>query len=400
MGILKKMGDFIRRLSIRDHDGWRSPSMESTSGELVTHSSALAISAVWACVNLLAGTIATLPLQVYREKGGRKELAKDHSLYYILHDSPNYDQTSADFWESMQVSLELWGNAYAYIDRNNGKITALTPINPAIVSVRRLNTGEIEYSWSADGKTYRETEKTVFHIRGFGGNPLGGMSTLEFGRNAFGLSQAADRQAGSSFKNGLSAGAVITFPSPLPDASRDAIYDRLSKDFSGAKNAGKPLLLEGGATFSTISMKPEEAQLLESRAFSVEEMCRYFGVPPFMVGHTQKSTSWGSGIEQQTLGFQKFTLKRRLKRIEQAIEKHLLTPAERAQGYSVEFNIEGLLRADTAARSTFYAIMVQNGMMTRNEARAKENLPPLPGGDVLTIQSQNIPIGDNQNAIE
>lgn len=132
--------------------------------------------------------------------------------------------------------------------------------------------------------------------------------------------------------------------------------------------------------------------MLESRAFSVEEVCRLFGVPPHMIGHTEKSTSWGTGLEQQTLGFQKFTLRKRLKRIEQALMKQLLTPADRAAGITIEFNLEGLLRGDSAGRAAFYKDMTAMGAMTINEVRGLENLPPVEGGDVPRMQSQNIPI--------
>jgi HK97 family phage portal protein len=132
--------------------------------------------------------------------------------------------------------------------------------------------------------------------------------------------------------------------------------------------------------------------MLESRAFSVEEICRFFGVPPHMVGHTEKTTSWGTGLEQQTLGFQKFTLRRRLKRIEMALEKQLLTARDRVEGVTIEFNLEGLLRADSKSRSEFYASGLQNGWFTINEVRALENMPPVEGGDTPRMQMQNVPI--------
>ncbi|MGU3576438.1 phage portal protein [Brucellaceae bacterium C25G] len=137
---------------------------------------------------------------------------------------------------------------------------------------------------------------------------------------------------------------------------------------------------------------PEDAQMLETRSFSIEEICRFFGVPPHIVGHTSKSTSWGSGIEAQTLGFQKFTLRRRLKRIEQALMKQLLTPSDKAAGVIIEFNQEGLLRGDTAGRARFYQQMTAIGAMTINEVRELENLPPVEGDNVPRMQMQNVPI--------
>lgn len=382
----------LRRLDVREPDGWHSSGSVGDSGEAVNDQSALGLSAVWACVNLLSGTIATLPLMVYRPVGGERQVDRANPLYRVLHDSPNFDQTAVDFWEFINASLELWGNAYARIERSAGQVRGLHPINPALMSVRRLSNGALEYRWTEEGKSYVETDRTMLHIRGFGGNPLGGMSTLHFGRNTFSLARAIDRASGSTFKNGLRPSGVLTFEKWLTPEQRVIAENQLVEKFLGAMNAGRPLILDGGTKWEQLTINPEDAQMLESRGFSVEEICRFFGVPPFMIGHTEKSTSWGTGLEQQTLGFQKFTLRRRLKRIEQAIMKQLLTPEERAQGVVVEFNLEGLLRADSAGRASFYREMTFIGAMTINEVRALENLPPVEGGDVPRMQSQNVPI--------
>ena len=234
----------------------------------------------------------------------------------------------------------------------------------------------------------------MLHIRGFGGSPMGGMSTLHFGRQTMGLALATDRAAASTFRNGMRPFGVLKFKEWLTAEQRALAETRLTEKYLGAANAGKPMVLEGGQEWQSLTINPEDAQMLESRRFSVEEVCRFFGVPPHMVGHTEKSTSWGTGIEQQTLAFQKFTLRRRLKRIEQAVSKQLLTPVERARGLSVEFNLEGLLRGDSAGRAAFYTAMTNMGAMTINEVRALENLPPVEGGDVPRMQMQNVPITD------
>lgn len=394
MKLLQKMAAFfVQRLSLTDPAGWREPGGESHAGEGVTASSVLGLSAAWACVNLLAGTIASLPLMVYRTKeGGAREVADDHPLYRLLHDSPNYDQTAVDYWEFKAASVELWGNAYSRKVRENGRIIALEPIQPDIVNVRRLENGDIEYRWSQDRKSYVLTDKDVLHIRGFGGNPLGGMSTLAFGRQVFGLSLAIDRAAAKTFQNGMRPSGVLSVKEYLNKQQREELDARLTEKFLGTVNAGRPFIAEGGMTWSQLTINPEDAQMLQSRAFSVEEICRFFGVPPHMVGHTEKTTSWGTGLEQQTLGFQKFTLRRRLKRIEQALEKQLLTPADRSAGVTIEFNLEGLLRGDSKARASFYQSALTNGWMTINEVRALENMPPVEGGNVPRMQSQNVPI--------
>jgi HK97 family phage portal protein len=264
---------------------------------------------------------------------------------------------------------------------------------PELMQVRRANNGDLEYEWTESGRTRKESQARILHIRGFGGSPLGGLSTLTFGRKAFGMATAINNAASATFRNGVRATGVMTKEgSPFTAEQRKTAEELLQQKYAGAMNAGVPMLLDNGLKWQSISINPEDAQMLESRAFSVEEICRFFGVPPHMVGHTEKTTSWGTGLEQQTLGFQKFTLRRRLKRIEMALEKQLLTARDRVEGVTIEFNLEGLLRADSKSRSEFYASGLQNGWFTINEVRALENMPPVEGGDTPRMQMQNVPI--------
>jgi HK97 family phage portal protein len=355
----------------------------------------LALSAAWACVNLLAGTIASLPLMVYRtDRQGRRSVAGDHSLYRVLHDSPNADQTALDFWEFVCACLEMHGNAFCEVERgNDGRVIALSPpLVPELVAVRRLGNGDLEYEWSDGPRKRRETQQRILHIRGFGGSPLGGLSTLSFGRQAFGMARSINTAARATFANGVRPSIILETDKALTAPQVKEARETLEEKYQGSMNAGQPFLAHSGMKAKAISINPEDAQMLESRAFSVEEICRFFGVPPHMVGHTEKVTSWGTGLEQQTLGFQKFTLRRRLKRIEQALEKQLLTPRDRAEGVTIEFNLEGLLRADSKSRADFYNAGLQNGWFTINEVRALENMPPVEGGDVPRMQMQNVPI--------
>ncbi|MCZ8086264.1 MAG: phage portal protein [Brevundimonas sp.] len=396
MNLLQKAVSYLARsIGLTDPRLYRAlGSVPTSSGETVNTTSVLGLAAAWACVNLLAGTIASLPLMVYRTRGGARTVASDHPLYRILHDSPNADQTALDFWEFVCASLELHGNAYAEVVRaRNGRIIALgVPITPELVTVRRLDSGALEYEWVDQGRRIITGQDRVLHIRGFGGNPLGGLSTLSAGRQSFGLAQAIERASGDTFRNGVRPSGLLKTADTLTIDQRKQAEELLQEKFAGAINAGRPMLLDRGMDWVQLSISPEDAQMLQSRAFSVEEVCRFFGVPPFMVGHTEKTTSWGTGLEQQTLGFQKFTLRRRLKRIEQALEKQLLSVADRLAGITIEFNLEGLLRADSAARASFYQLMLTNGVMTINEVRSLENLPPVEGGDEPRMQMQNVPI--------
>lgn len=392
----KMMRGLRTALSLLNPSAWKGVfGAPSYSGKTVNATNALTLSTVWACVRLVSGTISSLPMMVYKDgPEGSRSVAKSHPLYGLLHDSPNADQTALDFWQFMCVSLELWGNAFARITRGRGgKIVALTPLRPEAVQVRRTADGSIRYRYVDGGESFDVGQDEMFHVRGFGGSPLGGLSTLAFGRHSFGLAMATDEAAAQIYKNGLRPSGVLTTKDDrtLKKEQRDDIYKYVVEPFIGENN-GKPLVLEAGLGWQSIQMNLGDAQMVESRQFSVEDGCRWFGVPPHMIGHTAGNTQLGSSIENQTLGWLMFGLRERIKRIEQAVMKQLLTPTERLT-ITVEINLEGLLRADSAARASFYAQMVQNGIMTRNEVRRLENLPPLPGGDDLTIQSNMIPAG-------
>lgn len=384
-------GGFVRPWTTRAADHKTAEAGDDGHDREVTEASALGLSAAWACVNLIAGTIGSLPCMVYRTgSNGARSIARDHPLYRVLHDSPNFDQTAVDVWEYGAAALELRGNMHARIERAGGRVVALFPIYERVTP--RYENGAIRYRWTEDGRAFDLPQQEVFHVRGFGGNPLGGLSTLAFARHTFGLAQDINRAARQTFRNGMRPSGTLTFDKFLTDAQRDLAEKRLVEKFVGAMNAGRPMVLEGGTKWEALTINPEDAQMLQSRGFSVEEICRFFGVPPHMVGHTEKATSLGTGLEQQTLGFQKFTLRRRIKRIEQAAQKQLLTPADRAAGITVEFNLEGLLRGDSKARSEFYQSALTNGWMTINEVRAIENLPPVEGGEIPRMQMQNVPI--------
>lgn len=380
---------FFRRLWVGDAKQ-RIENFRSDSGERITETSVLGLSTAWACVNLLAGTIGSLPLMVYRtSSAGVRTVARDHALYRILHDAPNVEQTSLDFWEGTAASLELKGNSIARKMKGSvGQVVGLDPMSWDYVSVSRGDDGGIVYK--VDGDTFRADD--VLHIRGFGGSPLGGLSTIAFGANAFGMARSVDRAAGTVFANGVRPSGVLMSNEKLDKTRRDLLEELLREKFAGAMNTGRPMLLDNGLTWQALTINPNDAEMLASRGFSVEEICRIFGVPPHLIGHTAGNTQLGSSIEQQTLGFQTFTLRKRLRRIELAIQQQLLTAADVAAGITVEFNMEGILRGDSAARSAFYASALQNGWMTINEVRRMENLPPIDGGDVPHLQMQQVPV--------
>lgn len=365
-------------------------------------SAAVGLSATWACVQLIAGTIASLPLMVYRTENGIRKLAKDHPLYFVLHDSPNYDQTAVDFWEVMAASIELHGNAYALMDRrsSDGALNALHPLRADLVKARRKDDGELEYEWTENGRRIVKRGSDVLHIRGPFGDGISGSSTLSACRSVFDDALAAENAAGVMFQNGVNPSGILSTPATVTlSAQQRAEFEKLLREkYQGAMRSGHPMLLDGGMEWKQLTINPHDAQMLESRKFSGEQICRIFGVPPAMVGFGDKASNWGTGKEVEVLGFQKFTLRKRLKRIEQALLKQLVPLVERrAQGITIEFNFEGLLRGDTASRYDAYEKAIRMGIATRNECRALENLPPIEGGDVITVQMQDIPLANAIN---
>lgn len=373
----------------------------SGAGVTVNDQAAMQLSAFWACTRLIASTIGSLPLPVYRvDARGVRTDARDTDLYRVLHDSPNADQVPMDYWEFAVISLLLRGNHYARKLKDNGRLIGLEPINPAIVSVRRLASGAIGYRWSEGGQSFDLTDQDVFHVRGFGGGPLGGLSIVSHARESLGLAIAADRAASAVFANGVNPSGILSTDFPLTPEQQAEAEQLLGDKFQGAHRNGRPMVTGHGLKWDSVSMKADDAQLLESRGWSVEEICRWFGVPPFMIGHNEKTTSWGTGIEQMLLGFQKFTLNPYLRRIEQAVRKQLISPAERAAGLFAEFNLEGLLRADSAGRAAFYKAALADKWMVVNQVRAKENMEPVPWGDVPWVQMQDVPLDQRVAEIE
>lgn len=352
----------------------------------------------WACIRLISETGGTLPMLVYRtaEDGGRT-VAKDHWLYELVHNSPHYDYTAVEFWEGVFASLCIAGNAYAeklYLNPRsamnpNPRPVALDPLPANLVEVFRTKSGARRYRYYEINKPPREiAEEDMFHVRGFGNGGDVGLSPVSYARRTLYAARMTENASAKLFAANMRHQGVLEMASSMDDKQRaDARKNILEPILSGGSG-----ILEHGITFKQLTMSAQDAQMLETKSFDIEEICRWFRVPPFMVGHTQKSTSWGTGLEQQNLGFLTYALRPYLSRIEQSIRRSLMSPIER-KTLVAEFKVEGLLRADTQTRMTSYGIGVDKGIYTRDEVRGWENLPPKGGAAAeLTVQSQNVTI--------
>ncbi|MEX6159632.1 phage portal protein [Providencia manganoxydans] len=379
-------------ISLTNGEFWQEWSGVSSSGKLVTADKAMQLSTVWACVRLLSESISTLPIKIYQSRSdGSRTLAKEHPVYRLLCKQPNIEMTPSRFMLMVVASLCLRGNSFIEKKYIGPKLVALDPLLPQNMVVKRNEaSGMLEYKYT-DPFTKKERIvpiKNMMHIRGFGMDGICGMIPIQTGRNVIGSALSVEESAAKIFENGLQSSGFISSDLPLNDEQRERIRSYLLS-FVGSKNAGKMMVLEGGMKYNNVTMNPEAAQMLESRAFSIEEICRWFRVPPFMVGHMDKQSSWASSVEGMNMQFLTNTLRPLLVNIEQEISRCLLSGDD---DYYAEFSVEGLLRADSAGRAAYYTTSLQNGWMSRNDVRRLENLPPIDGGDIYTVQLNLTPI--------
>lgn len=394
INLKSSVGDWLgRTIRLTDGDFWSSwLSGGNWSGQAVNARTTLQLSAAWACIRLIAETLSTLPMGLYRKQAdGSKVVASNHQLYQLLHLQPNGYMSAVDFWQAILASLLLWGNAYIEKRVSGSVVTSLDFLHPERITRRLLKSGAVEWRYTdpATGKQREIPEAAMWHIPAFTLDGQVGISPIAMGANVLGSAIAADKASAHTFTSGMkSSGLVTTGATLLKKEQREDIRQHVKT----VSDAGGVMVLEMGMGFQQLNMNPQDAELLSTRAFNVQEICRWFRVPPFMVGHSEGSTPWGTGMEQQMMGFITFVLRPWCVRIEQSIRRNLLSPVERLT-HSAEWALEGLLRGDSAARAAFYSQMVQNGVMTRDDVRKLENLPVKGGNaDVLTVQSNLLPI--------
>lgn len=355
----------------------------AAAGVAVNEASAMRVTAVYACVRLIAGAIASLPLAVYRRtEAGRERVRND--LWWLLNEQPCPTVSAAVFWEYLVAQMLLSGDALAEIERGRGgAIRQLIPLDSRSVGIRRVE-GRLRYEFCRDGEWLGRDQDDILHIPGFGFDGTRGMSVIRHAaREAIGLALAAEAFSSRFFASGAHPDVALKVPGKMTQEQIDNLRRIWASKYGGAHNASLPIVLTEGTDLKEVTLSAQDSQLIEARRFQVADIARAFGVPPHMVGETDKSTSWGSGIEQQGIGFVQYTLAPHLNRIEQEINRKCF----RTERLFVEFNVEGLLRGDSKARAEYYTRALggtQNpAWMTPNEIRRLENLPPVAGGDHL-----------------
>lgn len=352
------------------------------SGMTVTPDKAMRAAAVYACVRIRSGVPANMPLHIKRRVDARtREDASDHPLWSIFRRRPNRWQTPSQFKRMMTAHLLLRGNAYALIVWSRGEVKELIPLHPDRVECKQLDSLALEYTYTRkDGRRVVLPQAEMFHLVGLTLDGVHGLSVIAYARETIGLSLAQENHGATVFKNGARVSNVLTHPNKLGKEGLEFLRASLDDYRAGGESEGKALILEEGMTVTPLAMTSEDAQWIESRKFSRTDIAMFFGVPPHMIGDTEKSTSWGTGIASQTQGFVTFCAEDDLTTWEETINRDLV--ADNDNDIYARFNRASLVKGDIKMRWEAHVKALQWGVMSPNEVRALEDLNPREGGDI------------------
>lgn len=362
-------------------------SYAAPSSVSVSEETALQVSAVWACVRLISQTVASLPLVVYRKTPGGRVIDTTHWLAKLMAGKPNQYQTRYEFWEHQIANLALHGNFYNRVTHIGGIPRAILPMNPLQTETKLID-GKVVHLFTTDGGVTALASESVWHAR-MNADLIVGRSPLQFGRNIIGVAQAVEQSVSTLYLNGGKPSGVLSFDRLLTSEQRTQIRESFGTLTTGTDD--RLLVLEMGAKFDAVSLSPQEMEVLSSRKYQVDDIARWFGVPSVLINQNEGSTTLGSSTAEIIAAFYKLNLRPYLEAIENSVTTHLLSDSDRAL-YEVEFDFEGLLRADQATRFEGYRVAITSALMTPNEARRLEWLPDVAGGDQLFMQGAMLPI--------
>lgn len=378
--IRELLGMKTERRSMTFQDVWGSGAdlilggRRTASGKTVNPETALTVSAVYGSIRILADNVSTFPIDSFIRRDGARKPYRPRPEWLEFREGPF---GKIEVLGQTMVSLLTDGNAYlaTYRDRL-GRIVWVEVLDPAAVSVER-NGHELTYRVNGQPVTRMD----VLHIPGLMlPGAIEGISPIAYARESIGLSMAATEYGASFFGNGAVPGALVEVPGTLSEAGLRMMKASWQAAHGGSGNAHKLAVLTEGAKFTQVSISPEDAQFLQTRQFQVSDIARIYGVPPHLLGDTQKSTSWGSGLAEQNVAFVQHSLRPWVERIEAALTYAMHTEGHPRAAF-VKLNVDGLLRGDHERRMNSYAVGIAAGIYTVNEARAWEDLPPVPWGD-------------------
>lgn len=388
MGIYTRLLSYLyKRASVNDDRFFITDAINRSyptkSGVTVNADSALAASTVFACVDILSGTLASLPLMLYKRKDdGSKEPAEKHPLYELLHTQPNRNQSSFQFRRMVQSHILLRGNAFVYKEYNGlDEIVSLTPLNPSHIKIEKESDGNIFYYYTVpkddlakkDFQYIKIPQDWIWHLTDFWTDGLAGKSRITLARESIGLAIGAEQFGAQYFGNASIPDSVLEHPGKLSENGRTNLRKSLD-EFRGAKRR-MTMVLEEGLQWKPITLTNSDSQYLETRTFQVKEIARWFNVPLVMLGEADKSATFASA-EQFFLSFATHTMLPWCVNWEQSISKDLLDPKERKK-YFAEHKMEGLMRGDLGSRYNAYKIGREWGWLSSNDIRKLENMNPM-----------------------
>jgi HK97 family phage portal protein len=371
---------FKPKAAIPLNDGFvqQFPTTNTSSSLPVDPDIALTIGTVYACVRVLAETIASLPIRVYRSTANGRESVPTHSLNNVLGLTANAEQTAMELREFQMSSLGLRGNAYSLVRRSNrGGIGAIYPLKPKYMQITRDSASRLVFDYTEPNNSGVYSASQIWRIAALGSDGVTGLSPVALAKDSMALALATEKSAARVFSNGNQTSTILKFDKVLTEEQIERLRNQFSDNYAGYKNAHKPLILESGMDAVPIGMNSDEAQFLQSRKFQIAEIARWYRVPLHMLNELDRATF--SNIEHQSIEFVMHTIRPWLVRIEQTISRDLLTESDRAEGLYVAHSVEGLLRGDTKSRYEAYGKGIQDGWMNRNEVRKLENLNPVDG---------------------
>jgi HK97 family phage portal protein len=356
----------------------------SRAGVRVSEDTALAIATVYRCVSILSNMLAMFPKGMFEKQArGRKE-AGDHPLDPVISFKPNQRQTAFEFWRLVCFHLVLRQNAFVQIVPGlpgRGWVGQLVPLNPdRVKGPEELPSGKLRYEYTrGDGRKFTLIGgQDIWHLTGLSSDGLRGMSLLELAADSFGGAIAAERHAARFFERGVKFSGILEHPRTLKPETASAMSDSFGRKYGGEQGAGRVPVLWEGMTFRSVGMSHKDAEFMDSRRFSIPEIARWFGVPPHMVGDVERSTSWGTGIEQQGLQFLIYSLLPWIGLIEQSILFWLVVQPER---FYPKMNVNAILRMDAQAQASVFSTLIDKGVLSPNECRELLERNPRDGGD-------------------
>lgn len=369
------------------YGGW-----ESTAGIPITWREAAKISAVMACVRVIGNGVAQVPFVLFKRDGRTNRRATENSLYSLLHDAPNEYQTSFDFRFMLGMHLMLTNNFFAWINRVNGKVVEILPLEPDKISIERDGWDVLYRVTGKSGRQYTLTPKDVWHVRTMAFDGVMGLDAVKLARDVFGLTLATENYGAKFFKNGGRPAGVLSTPAVLNDAQRQGLRADWEAMNAGMQNANRTAVVWGDLRYTGLAANNDQSQFLETRKFQIEEICRALGVNPIKVFYSDKNSTYAS-VEQMNISHVTDTLTPLYANIEQSAAMSLLTEEERRVGYYAKLIANGLMRGATRDRAEYYKAMRLIGAMTINEIRELEEMDPVEGGD-----DPFIPLNSNASA--